>query len=161
MTYSLIVAMDHNHVIGYNQAMPWHLPNDLKYFKSVTSNAAIVMGRKTFDSIGKPLPNRHNIILTRQHGYEQEGCTVIHDWDALTDVTSSDEDVFIIGGATLFEHALTFVDYLYITLIDGDFEGDTFFPSIDWSKWSLIKQEKGNVDDKNRHPHTFNVYKRQ
>ncbi|NIK11018.1 dihydrofolate reductase [Alkalibacillus almallahensis] len=161
MTYSMIVAMDENHVIGLDQGMPWHLPNDLKYFKSVTSQSTIVMGRKTFESIGRPLPKRHNIILTRQKDFNPEGCTVIHSWEELQEVVSSNEHVFIIGGAALFAEALSFADYMYITHIHSTFEGDTYFPEVDWSKWELVERTEGETDEKNQHAHTFSVYKRQ
>ncbi|WP_411953290.1 dihydrofolate reductase [Alkalibacillus sp. S2W] len=161
MTYSMIVAMDENHVIGLDQGMPWHLPNDLKYFKSVTSQSTIVMGRKTFESIGRPLPKRHNIILTRQKDFNPEGCTVIHSMEELQDVVLSNEHVFIIGGAALFAEALSFADYMYITHIHSTFEGDTYFPEVDWSKWALVERTEGETDEKNQHAHTFSVYKRQ
>ncbi|GAA0459272.1 dihydrofolate reductase [Alkalibacillus silvisoli] len=160
MKLSLIVAMDENQVIGYNNDMPWHLPNDLKYFKKVTTGSPVVMGRKTFESIGRPLPNRSNIIMTRNKNYTQSACTVIHDWDDLNEVIN-EEQAFIIGGSELFSKALEQVDYMYITRIHEEFKGDTYFPNVDWSKWKLVEERRGELDEKNEHEHTFKVYKRK
>lgn len=123
---SFIVAMDENNVIGKDNDLPWYLPNDLKYFKKMTSGHTIIMGRKTFESIGRPLPNRKNIVLTRDQQYKAEGCTVIHSVDELESYLHEDE-VFLIGGAELFKTTLPKADRLYITRIHATFDGDTFF----------------------------------
>ncbi|MBU6079467.1 MULTISPECIES: dihydrofolate reductase [Allobacillus] len=157
--YSLMVAFDENQVIGHQNGMPWHLPNDLKYFKKVTTGKPIVMGRKTFESIGRPLPNRENIIMTRDEKYEQEGCTVIHSWDELDRFKSYDE-IIIIGGSQLFEKAIDFVDRMYVTKIHETFEGDTYFPEVNWSQWEEVSSQKGIVDEKNKYEHVFYVYER-
>ncbi|MDV2580781.1 dihydrofolate reductase [Alkalibacillus haloalkaliphilus] len=160
MKLSLIVAMDDNQVIGLNNDMPWHLPNDLKYFKTVTSGSPIVMGRKTFESIGRPLPNRHNIIMTRNEQYTQEGCSVVHHWEELPPLVKGEEEVFIIGGSELFKDALNQVDFMYITKIHDSFDGDTYFPTINWDDWTLVSEQLGELDEKNKHDHAFLVYHR-
>ncbi|WP_017187152.1 dihydrofolate reductase [Alkalibacillus haloalkaliphilus] len=160
MKLSLIVAMDDNQVIGLNNDMPWHLPNDLKYFKKVTSDSTIVMGRKTFESIGRPLPNRHNIIMTRNDQYTQEGCSVVRNWEELPPLVEGEEEVFIIGGSELFKDALNQVDYMYITKIHETFDGDTYFPTINWDDWTLVSEQLGELDEKNKHEHTFLIYRR-
>ncbi|MDQ0350809.1 dihydrofolate reductase [Alkalibacillus filiformis] len=161
MKLSLIVAMDDNQVIGLNNDMPWHLPNDLKYFKKVTSGSPIVMGRKTFESIGRPLPNRHNIIMTRNEQYTQESCSIVHQWEDLSPLVDGEEEVFIIGGSELFKDALEQVDYMYITRIHETFDGDTYFPTINWDDWELVSEQSGELDEKNKHEHTFLVYRRK
>ncbi|MGP4071895.1 dihydrofolate reductase [Piscibacillus sp. B03] len=157
---SFIVAMDENGVIGKDNDLPWYLPNDLKYFKEVTSGHNIIMGRKTFESIGRPLPNRKNIILTRDKTYQADGCVVVHSMKELESYLQEDE-VFLIGGAELFNIALPRADRLYITRIHDTFEGDTYFPNIDLTKWELIEQTPGKTDERNVHDHTFLIYKRK
>ena len=152
-----IVAYDKNRVIGKNNDLPWKLPADLAYFKKVTMGSTVVMGRKTFESIGKPLPGRKNIVITNQTGYKAEGCEVIHSIDELLHVNS---ELFIIGGATIFEQALPYAQKLYITYIDEEFEGDTYFPEIDFDNWNLIAEEKGIKDEKNIYDYYFQVYER-
>ncbi|WP_188205976.1 dihydrofolate reductase [Alkalibacillus aidingensis] len=159
--YSLIVAMDENQAIGYNKGMPWHLPNDLKYFKEVTQGHPIVMGRKTFESIGRPLPKRHNIIMTRDPQYQQEGCTIIHSWDQLKEVVTDENEVFIIGGSELFQIAMPHVSRMYLTVIHEQFPADTYFPEVDFSEWNLVKKIRGERDEKNVYGHTFYVYDRK
>lgn len=159
---SLIVAMDQNRVIGKDNQLPWHLPADLQYFKNVTTGHPIVMGRKTRESIGRNLPNRENVVITRNKDYQCEGCTVIHSVDEIKEWSKTkNEEIFIIGGAELFKETLALMDRLYITLIESEFDGDTHLPEIDMENWSLIKQEKGIKDDKNKYDYTFYVYKRK
>lgn len=157
---SILVAMDKNNTIGKNNQLPWHLPADLAYFKRITMGHSIVMGRKTFESIGKPLPGRKNIILTRDSEYQAEGCHVIHSISAIKEMNKKTAEIFIIGGAELFNQTLSFVDKLYITEIESTFEGDTFFPSLDESEWSLVSKEKGKKDEKNPYDYYFSVYER-
>src|SRR5690625_3501891 len=157
---SMIIAMDENRVIGYNNDLPWHLPNDLKHFKKVTTGNTIVMGRKTYESIGRALPNRKNIIMTRDKTFKAEGCITVNSWDELKPYFN-DNDVFIIGGAQLIEQFLPFIERLYITVIHHNFPGDTYLPKIDLNEWILVRKEEGIVDDKNKYPHTFYVYDRK
>lgn len=159
---SLIVAMDRNNVIGVNNQLPWHLPNDLKYFKRITTGHPIVMGRKTRDSIGRNLPNRENVILTRNPAYQCEGCTILHSVQEFYEWSKEKqaEEIFIIGGSELFAETIKKTDRLYITQIDHEFAGDTFFPALNWQEWKLVSETKGQVDEKNIYPHTFLVYER-
>lgn len=159
---SFIVAMDENRVIGYKNDMPWHLPNDLQRFKKITTGHTIIMGRKTYESIGRPLPNRTNVILSRDKQYKQSGCKVIHSIEDIAPYAESEEEVFVIGGETLFEQTFSLVQKMYITIIHHSFpEGDTFFPSYSEEDWEVVSEEKGKVDAKNKYPHTFYILKRK
>ena len=159
---SLLVAMDKNRVIGVNNQLPWHLPSDLAYFKRVTMGHPIIMGRKAHDSIGRVLPGRENIILTRNSNYSAPGCTVIYSVDDIKRLNAErkNEELFVIGGAELFNHVLDFSDRLYITLIEDEFDGDTFFPEINEDEWELVSKEKGVRDEKNPYDYYFLVYDR-
>jgi dihydrofolate reductase len=141
MKISLIVAMASNRAIGLNGQMPWHLSADLKRFKQITMGSPILMGRKTFEAIGKPLPGRCNIIISRDPDYRQAGCQVFNDIDSALGYCSDSPEVFVIGGATLYQALLPRADYLYLTEIDQDFAGDTFFPEIDTTQWREIENE--------------------
>ncbi|AEN88050.1 dihydrofolate reductase [Priestia megaterium] len=158
---SLIVAMDQNRLIGKENDLPWRLPEDLKYFKRITTSHTIVMGRKTFESIGRPLPNRENVVLTRQKDYQQEGATVIHSVEELEALDAEKEDeLFVIGGATLYEQTLDVANRLYITHIEESFEGDTHFPAVNLSEWRVISKQQGIKDEKNPYTYYFTVYER-
>jgi dihydrofolate reductase len=152
---SIVVAMSRNNIIGFQNRLPWHLPADLKHFKQLTLNKTIVMGRKTFESIGKPLPQRENIVLSRQH-IQIEGCKVISNLKEL----SFDKEIMIIGGAQIYALTLPLVNDLYITWVDGDFEGDTFFPDIDFKKWEMLSNESHLPDEKNHFSYHFTHYRR-
>lgn len=156
---SLLVAMDKNRLIGKDNQLPWHLPADLAYFKKVTMGHPIIMGRKTFESIGRPLPGRTNIILTRNKNYEMEGCEVIHSIDDVQKMDEQmNEEIFVIGGAEIFKEVLPFADRLYITKIEEVFEGDTFFPEINYDQWKEISVEQGVTDEKNPYTYAYHVY---
>ncbi|WP_026562615.1 dihydrofolate reductase [Bacillus sp. J37] len=158
---SLIVAMDKHRLIGRDNQLPWHLPQDLAYFKKVTMNHKIIMGRKTFESIGRPLPGRENIIITRDSTYSQEGCTILHSIDEILKLSSrSNEELFVIGGAEIFKEILSVSDRLYITEIDDVFEGDTYFPDRKETEWKKISIEKGTKDEKNPYDFEFVVYEK-
>lgn len=158
---SFVVAMDRNGVIGYNQRLPWHLPADLQYFKKLTTGHPVIMGRKTFESIGKPLPGRRNIVMTHQVGFNREGVEVYHSADELLDSrTCYGRECFIIGGARIFDTFAAFADRMYITLIDAEFEGDTYYTAFHADEWKLVSRTEGQVDRKNIYPHTFFVYER-
>lgn len=159
---SLIWAMDENRVIGYQNQLPWRIPAELQYFKKVTMGHPIAMGRKTFESIGKVLPGRENIIITRNKEYEQENCTVFHSLADFTDYAKQQtEEIFIIGGAEIFQHLFPIADRLYITKIHHSFTGDTFFPDFSLEDWTLIKQEPGQKDEKNPYNYEFLVYEKK
>lgn len=156
---SLIVAMDNNCLIGKENDLPWRLPADLQYFKQTTTGHTIVMGRKTFESIGKPLPNRNNVILTGNKDYHHEGVKVIHSIDELVSLEGESE-LFVIGGATVYEQTMHVATRLYVTHIDEVFEGDTYFPEIDSSVWREVSRKQGVKDEKNPYAYYFTVYER-
>ncbi|MFE4898531.1 dihydrofolate reductase [Peribacillus butanolivorans] len=159
---SLIVAMDQNRVIGKNNQLPWHLPADLQYFKKVTMGHPIVMGRKTFASIGRVLPGRENVIVTRNLDFTAEGCAVLHDISEIkTFADKSDKEVFVIGGAEIFKEIIPFTDRLYITEIHENFEGDTYFPEINEKEWEKISSLPGIIDEKNLYPHEFIILQKK
>ncbi|SET32070.1 dihydrofolate reductase [Salinibacillus kushneri] len=160
---SLLVAMDQKGVIGKDGDLPWRLPNDLKFFKETTMDHTIVMGRKTYQSIGRPLPRRNNVVLTRDSSFEAQGCFIIHSWDTVKEWNehTPEEEVFVIGGSELFKDAIYFADKMYITEIDESFEGDTYFPSFDSSEWELVHKEKGIKNVKNPYDYYFCTYIRK
>lgn len=158
-TLSLIVAMDRGGVIGRNNQLPWRLPADLAFFKRTTTGHPVIMGRKTFESIGRPLPGRLNIIVTRNAGYTADGCVVVHSpEEALR--AAGNAKAFVIGGAELYRFFLPLADTLHVTRIEESFEGDAFFPELSPADWRLVEQWEGVVDERNAHAHTFNRYER-
>lgn len=160
MRLSLIVAMSENRVIGRNNRLPWHLPADLKRFKQLTTGHAVIMGRKTFESIGKPLPNRRNIVITRDRNFRADGAEVAHGFDEAIAMAKADSEVFIAGGAEVFREAASGADRMYITLVHAHIEGDVFFPDVDWSEWTLVENERHEADDANPLPMSFQRYER-
>lgn len=160
---SFILAMDENRVIGKDNQLPWHLPEDLKFFKRVTIGHPIVMGRKTFESIGRALPGRENIIITRNCAYTRDDCTVFYEMEAFLSYChqNAEEEYFVIGGAEIFKALLPNVERLYITEIHHQFEGDTFFPVLDMSQWELMSREEGLKDEKNPYFYEFTIYHRK
>ena len=139
---SLIVAASRNGVIGAGNKLPWHLPADLKRFKQLTMGHPILMGRKTFESIGKPLPGRTNIVITRQEGFQACGATVAHSLEEALQICEGQEEVFVIGGAEIYKQALPLADRIYLTRVDADFEGDTFLPALDPARWKETAREE-------------------
>lgn len=159
---SLIWAMDENQVIGKNNQLPWHLPEDLKFFKRTTMGHPIAMGRKTLDSIGKPLPGRENIVITRNLQFSYEGVTILNSADALIEYSNhKDEEIFVIGGAEIFNFFLPISDRLYVTRIHEKFEGDAYFPKLNVEEWELVSREKGIKDEKNPYDYEFEIYCRK
>lgn len=156
---SFVVAMDRNRAIGLHNKLPWHLPADLNYFKRTTMGHPIIMGRKTFESIGKPLPGRENVVLTRNTEYHAEGCVVLHTAEEAK-ARYFDREAFVIGGADIFSQFLPLADRLYITLIDHEFEADTFFSPIDEKQWRIVSEEPGVTNEKNPYSYAFRVYER-
>jgi dihydrofolate reductase len=140
---SLVAAMARNRVIGAGNRLPWRLPEDLKRFKRITMRAPVIMGRKTHESIGKPLPGRRNIVVTRQPGARWDGCEVAGSLDAALALAGDAPEVFVIGGGELYRLALPRADRLYLTLIDADYAGDAFFPEIDPREWRETAREPG------------------
>ncbi|ETT80914.1 dihydrofolate reductase [Viridibacillus sp. FSL R5-0477] len=157
---TLIVAHDENNVIGLNNAMPWHLPGDLAYFKRTTMGKPMIMGRKTFESIGKPLPGRTNIVITRDEKYVREGIVIVHSLEeALAQAKKESEEIMIIGGEQIFRITLPMADRLYVTKIEKQYEGDTFFPSYD-EEWQVVSQSEVNETDDGL-KFTYLVYERK
>ncbi len=154
---SIIVAYAHSRVIGQGGKIPWHLSNDSRYFKRITTGHTVVMGRKTFESIGRPLPQRRNIVLTHSNDIHLTGIEVVH---SKQEVLALD-DVFIIGGEAVYREFIDVADQLYITEIALDTAGDTFFPAWDPQAFTLISSQEGILDEKNVFPHTFYVYQRK
>lgn len=160
MQLSIIVATAQNNAIGKDNDIPWYLPADLKYFKKTTLNHPIIMGRKCYESIGRPLPKRTNIIITRNQTYQAAGCLVVHSLDEAIAVASESavEEVFIIGGGEIYKESLPLCHKLYVTEVAVDINNATvFFPRVDPSAWELIKEESHLADEKNEHDYTFKV----
>ncbi len=155
MKIVILVAFDQNRLIGRNNELPWHLPADLKYFKSVTMGHHIIMGRKTYDSIGKPLPGRISVVITKQQNWIAEGCVVAHSLEDAFLQCGDEKEVFIIGGAQIFEQSISVATDLYITKILNEFEGDTYFPVIDDNDWETVSKIDCLPDEKNKWPYSF------
>ena len=160
MRLSIVVAMDDNRLIGSKNQLPWHLPADLAYFKKLTTGKSILMGRKTYDSIGRPLPNRRNIVITRNSNISIPGCEVVSSIDHALELTKEDPEVMVIGGASLCEQLLPKINRLYITKIDGVFEGDVFFPKYDDFEWLEVSCESHPKDNSNAYSYKFIVLDR-
>ena len=159
---SLIVAASRNGVIGANNRLPWHLPADLKRFKQLTMNHPILMGRKTFESIGKPLPGRTNIVITRQKDFQRCGATIVHSLEEgfLICDRETERETFVIGGAEIFRQALPFANRIYLTRIEKDFEGDTLLFEIDPKAWSEDSREDFSPNNIAHYAYSFIVLKK-
>lgn len=155
MKISVIVAMAANRVIGHENRLPWHLPADLKHFKATTLGKPVVMGRRTWESIGRPLPGRTNIVITRDTAYTAEGCVVVHSLDEGIRAAGEAAEVMIIGGAGLYRQALPLADTLYLTLIHGEFAGDTHFPEWRQDAWRETGRVDHEPDENNSHAYSF------
>lgn len=160
---SLLFAMDRNRLIGANNDLPWHLPNDLKFFKEKTTGNTIIMGRKTYESIGRPLPNRRNVVLSKQQLSLPDGVEIIRDIDTVLtwNEQNPEEELFVIGGAGIFFHILPYADRMYITYIDEDFDGDVYFPEYSQQEWQVTSKVKGKKDEKNPYDYYFIQYDRK
>ena len=158
---SLIAAMDNNRLIGCNNELPWRLPADLQHFKQVTMGKPIIMGRKTWESLGRPLPGRTNIAITRDSGYRAEGAIVVHSLESALDSVADAAEVMIIGGANLYAQAITLANRLYLTRIDEVFEGDAWFPEVDSADWELVASEHHEADESNPHVYVFETWERK
>lgn len=161
MTLTLIAAVSRNRVIGKDGDLPWHLPADFRFFKRTTTGHPLVMGRKTFESLGGALPNRTNIVVTRTKDYGGDGIRVARSLDeGIAMGRELDSEVFIGGGEAIFRDALPKADRMILTWIDEEFEGDTFFPEFDSKEWREVSREEHEPDEKNRWPYAFVVYER-
>lgn len=163
MNLSLLVAVSENNVIGKDNQLPWHLPNDLKYFKNQTWGMPILMGRKTFDSIGKPLQGRKSIVITRNENWQYENVDVVHSVeDAIMKANEyGSKEVFVIGGAEIFNTAFSQANRIYLTRVHHVFEGDAFFPEVSTTLWNLVQNRFCAADEKNAFAHTFQVWERR
>lgn len=161
MRLSIITAMAANRVIGVKNRLPWHLPEDLRHFKALTMGHHIVMGRKTYDSIGKPLPGRTTIIVTRNMDYAVPGCLAVNSIEAALTVCHGDSEIFFVGGAEIYSQVLPIADRIYLTEIKRDFPGDAHFPEFDLSQWSEASREKHTADGGEPFEYHFVVYDRK
>ena len=159
---TIIAAIGNNNELGKGNDLIWYLPADLKRFKKRTTGHPIIMGRNTFESIGKPLPNRRTIIITRNTSYQKEGCEVVHSLEDAIELITSQEDAFIIGGAQIYKEAMekNVVDQLDITKVHQDFDADVFFPAIDSMVWEEVSRENFSPDEKNLFTYSFINYKK-
>lgn len=155
MKLTAIAAMGQNRVIGKNNDLIWHLPNDLKHFKNLTSGHHLIMGRKTYESLGKPLPNRINVVVTRQPSYKAPGCIVVGSIQEAIRKAEGDRTPFIAGGAEIYEQALPLLAVMELTLIHHNFDGDAFFPEYDKNEWEVVSEVFNAKDEKNPYDHTF------
>ena len=158
---SLIVAMANNRVIGINNTLPWHLPADLKHFKTLTMGHHILMGRKTYESIGKPLPGRTSVVITRNHDYRAEGVTIAHTLEEAIALSDDDTEIFIIGGAELYRQAIQLSDRIYLTEIELETTGDAHFTELDKNVWQESSRISHAPDEKNLHHYHFVSYDRK
>lgn len=162
MRISLIVAMDENGLIGAGGGMPWHLPDDLRHFKRTTMGKPIFMGRRTFESIGRALPGRDNIVLSRDPDYRAEGCRTVTSFKQARElVCGQTNEIVVIGGAQIYALALPKAHRIYLTRIHELFEGDTYFPVLDCDQWEQVSRERVAADARNPYPHSFIVLRRR
>ncbi len=159
---SLIAAIGKNNELGKGNTLLWHMPADMKHFREITALHAVVMGRKTFESIGKPLPNRRNIVITRDANYKQKEVEIVHSLAGVLDLfPDQKEEIFVIGGAEIYKQTMPIADKLYITRIDAeDKNADAFFPEIIPVVWNEISHKEHQRDDKNPFGYTFSVYEK-
>jgi len=155
---TIIAAIAENNALGKNNQLIWHLPADLKRFKEVTNGHHIIMGRKTFESLGKPLPNRTNIIITRNKDYKHEGCIVVHSLEEAIKTADNDPNPFILGGAEIYKQAMKIADKLDLTFVHQSFEADAFFPEIDLKIWKEIARKDFKADERNAYNYSFLTY---
>ncbi|MCX4291087.1 MAG: dihydrofolate reductase [Odoribacter sp.] len=155
MQLSIIVAAAENHVIGKDNALIWHLPADLKHFKALTTGHAVVMGRKTFESIGKSLPHRRNIVISRNPSFKAEGGKVAASIEQALDWVAGEDEVFVIGGGRIYNELWSRADRLYLTRVHTEMEGDTFIPVVDEREWKLVSREDFKADEKNEFDYSF------
>lgn len=155
---ALVVAMDRNGVIGAGGTMPWHLPADLAHFRRLTKGHTVVMGRKTYRSIGSPLKHRHNIVLTRDRTFAADGCEILHD---VQEILRRPEPLYVIGGAEIYREFLPYADLLHITRVDAEVEGDTVFPAFDRQEWERTEATERPADEKNAYNCRFETWRRR
>jgi len=158
---SIIVAISENNAIGKDNQLLWHLPADLKHFKEITSGHTIIMGRKTYDSIGRPLPNRRNIVITRKADLQIENVEIVNSLDEAISLCANENEVFIIGGAEIYKNAILLGNRIYLTTVHQEYEADVFFPEINADEWSETYREYHAADEKNSVAYTFSTLERK
>jgi dihydrofolate reductase len=158
---SIIVAVSENNVVGRDNQLPWRLSADLKRLKSITMGHHLIMGRKTWESLGRPLPGRTNVVITRDKNYIAEGGVVVHSLDEALRISANDEEAFIFGGGEIFRQALSHVDKIYLTKVHTTVKGDAFFPELKSSEWLEVSSENFKADEKNEFDYSFITYKRK
>lgn len=157
---SIIVAIASNRTIGADNKLLWHISEDLQHFKSITTGHPVIMGRKTFESLGRPLPRRQNVVITRNASYAPEGVTVVHSLEEALALFPADDEVFVIGGGEIYREAMHLADKIYLTVVEKDYEGDTHFPEIDPSEWRQISREYNACGKDFPHPFVYEDYER-
>ena len=161
MTISLVVAASSNNVIGRDGGLPWHLPDDLRQFKRLTTGKPVIMGRRTFESIGKPLPDRRNIVMTRDPDFAAHGCEIVSSPSEALDLVDDSEETMIIGGGLVYHDFMPLADRIYLTRVQADVEGDTHFPDIDEAEWRRVSSEHHAADDAHRYAFDVMVFERR
>jgi dihydrofolate reductase len=161
MTVSLVVAASTNNVIGRDGGLPWHLPDDLRHFKRITTGKPVIMGRRTFESIGRPLPDRHNIVMTRAPDYAAEGCDVVSSVAEALDVAGDADEVMVIGGGQVYRDFLPRADRIYMTRVQAEVQGDTYFPEIEGNAWRLVSSAHHAADEKHAYAFELMVFERR
>jgi len=161
MRISIIVAMSRNRVIGKDDQMPWHLPYDLKRFKRTTMGKPLIMGRKTHEAIGRALPGRRNIVVTRQKDFKSEGCEIAQSINEAFEKCKTEDEVMVIGGAEIYKAMLPVAHRIYLTQVEAEVEGDTYFPDYDESQWKIAESEKKSISEENEFPLSYLVLDKQ
>lgn len=161
MKISIVAAIAKNRVIGKNNRLPWRLPRDMQHFREVTTGKPVIMGRKTFESIGKALPGRKNIILTRDSNFRAEGCVVVHSVEEALAAAEGTQEIMVIGGAEIYKAFLPRAERMYLTEIHADFEGDTYFPEYDPDEWQEKERQDFPADTENPYQYSFVVFERK
>jgi dihydrofolate reductase len=157
----MIAAVAENNALGKNNELVWHLPNDFKRFKTLTSGHYIIMGRKTFESFPKPLPNRTHIVISRQEGYQPEGCIIVGSIEKALEICPRNETIYIIGGGEIYNLGLPFTDKVEITRVHHSFDADAFFPEINLEEWEITASEFNKKDEKHLYDYTYQTYLRK
>lgn len=161
MTISLIAAMSENRVIGRDGRVPWHLPADMRHFKQLTMSHPVVMGRKTFETLPKPLEGRRNIVVTRDPAYGAPGAEVVTSLDAALEATEDADEAFVAGGEAIYAIALPHADRIYLTVVHAAVDGDTFFPPFDSTEWKMVSDEPHEADERHEFAFSFRLYARR
>ena len=158
---SIIVAMGRNRAIGRDNSLVWHLPADLKHFKETTMGKPLIMGRKTFESVGKPLPGRTNVVVTRSKEFSAPGCIIADSLEQALSKVDGEPEIFIAGGGEIYRQAIPLTDKMYITIIDHDFDADTHFPKFSEKEWKIVEENYQPANQKNQYPMVFRTYERR